>query len=319
MPAFALRRPDLAIERVEVVTALSDGAREKGLDVATVCLTICGEAVLVDLMPTIGSEEYDSSGRVPTRDSRGTASQDALRRDLTIGAMLVHVTRPERPYVADARAVAVATDAGGFSVAGLAATDTNSKRKVGRAAAAAAADLVFTLLDHHGGIEDVYSRLIRAPYPAEQSAADVWEQAMSSTRDRERARDFGLEPCSSDETEEERMKLQALWWIKALREDPLRVIRALRFTASLGFRLHASFGTAASIALDGVAWDKISSTRAPSRFDRLLRACTSIPLRPRGSRVSLLKLHSATHLPHRQTGGAAQGCEGRAPQTDRLF
>ena len=226
----------------------------------------------MDLMPTIGSEEYDASGRVPMRDSRGTASQDSLRRDLTIGAMLVHVTRPERPYVADARAVAVATDAGGFSAAGLAATDTNSKRTVARAAAAAAADLVFTLLDYHGGIEDVYSRLIRAPYPAERPAAQVWEQAMRSTRDRERARRLGLEPSSSDEAEVERAKLRVLWWIKALREDPLRVIRALRFTATLGFRLHASFGTAASFALDGAAWDKISSARAPSRIDRVLRA-----------------------------------------------
>ena len=43
-------------------------------------------------MPTIGEETYDDTDRVPTRDVRGTAEQDALRRDLTIGALLIEVS-----------------------------------------------------------------------------------------------------------------------------------------------------------------------------------------------------------------------------------
>ena len=72
MPEFARRRPDLAVEMVSVVGALSDTAREKRMDAAQVCLTICGESVLVDLMPTSGAESYDATSRVPRREPRGT-------------------------------------------------------------------------------------------------------------------------------------------------------------------------------------------------------------------------------------------------------
>ena len=72
MPEFARRRPDLAVEMVSVVGALSDTAREKRMDAAQVCLTICGESVLVDLMPTSGAESYDAASRVPRREPRGT-------------------------------------------------------------------------------------------------------------------------------------------------------------------------------------------------------------------------------------------------------
>ena len=50
---------------------------------------------VVDLMPTIGEERYDEDDRVPYRDGRGSVEEDALRRDLTIGSMLLHVTRAE--------------------------------------------------------------------------------------------------------------------------------------------------------------------------------------------------------------------------------
>jgi hypothetical protein len=69
LPAFALRRRDLAIEAVEVVSSLSATAVSKEIDAAQVRLTICGEGepLFVDLLPTIGSEEYDAADRIPRR------------------------------------------------------------------------------------------------------------------------------------------------------------------------------------------------------------------------------------------------------------
>ena len=32
--------------------------------------------------------------------------------------------------------------------------------------------------------------------------------------------------------------LQAVWWVKVLRDDPLRVLRTLRFACKLDFSLH---------------------------------------------------------------------------------
>ena len=42
-------------------------------------------------MPTIGEEIYDDTNRVPQRNERGTIDADALRRDLTIGALFLQV------------------------------------------------------------------------------------------------------------------------------------------------------------------------------------------------------------------------------------
>ena len=210
MPSFAERRPDLGIEQVTVVTSLSDVARDKAVDAAQVCLRIGGEPVLIDLLPTISREVYDADDRIPTRGVRGTSEEDTLRRDLTIGAMLVHVTRPDRgPYVADAKAVAVAADGGPRAVVPPAV------------AAAAAADLQFVLLDFHGGIEDVHARVLRCPTPRDRSCAEAWEEIFDGeTSDRARARQLGLEPApTGDSADDERAKLQVIWWIKLLRDE----------------------------------------------------------------------------------------------------
>ena len=164
MPEFARRRPELAIERVEIVSALSESAVSKAIDASQVRLQIFGETpVVVDILPTIGAvrgvtipatpslrggsgsssgsssrpsvdwhtnsplssaatsrpyyvppppsfppptslpvpppppcqETYDSGDRIPTRDPRGSAQQDSLRRDLTVGSMLLCITRSE--------------------------------------------------------------------------------------------------------------------------------------------------------------------------------------------------------------------------------
>ena len=97
MPDFALERPDLGIELVEVITCLSEASRGKSVDAAQVRITISSweEPTIVDLMPTIGKETYDANDRIPRRDVRGTAEEDTLRRDLTICALLLRVTRME--------------------------------------------------------------------------------------------------------------------------------------------------------------------------------------------------------------------------------
>jgi hypothetical protein len=94
--AFVNRRPDLNVSSVNVTTILSDTSKDKNVDTAKAHLLVGSppERIEVDFMPTIGEEQYDEFDRVPLRDVRGTAEQDALRRDLTIGAMMLEISRP---------------------------------------------------------------------------------------------------------------------------------------------------------------------------------------------------------------------------------
>ena len=99
---FAAAHSEHCVTAVKVSTILSDASKDKNVDTAKALVTVGGgvgrpERVEVDFMPTIGEETYDESDRVPLRDVRGTPEQDALRRDLTIGAMLLHVTQPSPP------------------------------------------------------------------------------------------------------------------------------------------------------------------------------------------------------------------------------
>ena len=66
MPEFAASRPDLAVDGVAVISALSDTARDKGIDAAQLCMTIDGVSLNIDLMPTVGAETY---GDMPIRRS----------------------------------------------------------------------------------------------------------------------------------------------------------------------------------------------------------------------------------------------------------
>ena len=169
------------------------------------------------------------------------------------------------------------------------------------AAVASAADLQFVLLDFHGGIEDVSTRVLRAPVPRDASLEFVYAAAVITPRDMELAAQLGLNPTASEaggaEGEEEaagmdapversaavdreaadvetrQQLIQTLWWGKMLREDPLRLLRALRFSATLGFRLHHSFWAAAPFALQPGALDtKVSHTRKLSELYKMAKA-----------------------------------------------
>lgn len=92
MKAFALATPALGIVEVKTATILSDETKNKMIDTAKAFfLDASGSKTEVDIMPTIGEEVYEEGSRIPVRDQRGTAQQDALRRDLTIGALLLRV------------------------------------------------------------------------------------------------------------------------------------------------------------------------------------------------------------------------------------
>lgn len=307
MPGFARRRPDLAIEEVDVVSALSDTARDKQIDAAQLCVTICDDTFLVDLMPTIGAETYDAADRVPRRDPRGTPESDSLRRDLTIGSMLLQVTRraPTRrgtlrrraalaakrvqrwrrragaDATADASAAASAAEAIAAAADDDAANDAADAYTVAAKAAAAASDLEFVLLDYHGGIEDVFTQVLRCPVPRDACLSEVWPAVIRTAADAELAAGLGLSvrqlttlyTSAQDDAEEQAMNIQALWWAKMLRDDPLRLLRALRFSATLGFRVHASFWLAAPFALQAGGLDtKVSPTRKLGELRKVAKA-----------------------------------------------
>ena len=128
--AFVACRPDLNVSSVNVTTILSDTSKDKNVDTAKAHLLVGSppERIEVDFMPTIGEEKYDEFDRVPLRDVRGTVEQDALRRDLTIGAMMLQLSRPP--------------------------SEAPPARGGAADALAAAAALRWTLLDYYGGLSD---------------------------------------------------------------------------------------------------------------------------------------------------------------------
>eukprot|EP00933_Yihiella_yeosuensis_P059652 TRINITY_DN6120_c1_g1_i1.p1 TRINITY_DN6120_c1_g1~~TRINITY_DN6120_c1_g1_i1.p1 ORF type:complete len:712 (-),score=164.13 TRINITY_DN6120_c1_g1_i1:724-2646(-) len=89
---YAEKQPELGIVLVKTATILSNESKDKQLDTFKAHFTnIEGVKIEVDIMPTIGEEKYDDNNRIPIRDQRGMPEEDALRRDLTIGALLMRV------------------------------------------------------------------------------------------------------------------------------------------------------------------------------------------------------------------------------------
>merc|ERR1719362_7000 len=134
IPAFAEANAELGIVEVKVATVLSDESKDKQLDTFKAHFrNDAGQRIEVDIMPTIGEETYDWGSRVPVRDQRGTPEQDALRRDLTIGALLLRV-----------QLSGIETDA-----------------------------LAWELFDFFGGEQDLHCKMLQAPCPRDKSIGDV--------------------------------------------------------------------------------------------------------------------------------------------------
>lgn len=231
MDEYCRQHPDLGINCIDVVSCLSDGAERKAVDAAQICIAMDGDDrnnIYVDLLPTIGAEEYDEIDRIPRRDQRGSAEEDSLRRDLTIGAMLLQVSR--RP---------------------------NSS---GIGKLRGPSDLRFVLHDFHGGIEDVCTRTLRCPVPHNVSLREVYGLVAKTKEDEILASSLGLDPTRSSYPDD--TIIETLWWAKIMIDDPYRILRTLRFSATLDFRIAPSFWLAARFALRPGSLDaKVSSTR----------------------------------------------------------
>ena len=409
MPEFAASRVGGRIVSVELVTALSETSRNKAVDAAQVRMRISrggvgggseGSAaeeeeavdeVLVDLMPTIAREVYDELDRIPRREGRGTPRQDALRRDLTIGAMLLEVVGEGREAAAAERACApeglgapIPYDAAGrLGVEGeLRALDDDVAReqsavpdsgnqeecdlptaassppakgsgfggavrssisqmkrfaqraggeRSGDAWSAAPPPVRFRLLDFHSGLRDLQSGVLRAPYPRDMRIEEVWAElafepalraeveamlelssgvlaaggdgggiaaglgmatgmATGANLDSNKARSAlgevaapavggagsagflkGVRTEGALAAEQLASQLQILWWIKSLRDDPLRLVRALRFASTLGFRVHPSFWDAVPFATDALR-HKVSGPRKLAELRKIAKA-----------------------------------------------
>lgn len=261
LPGFARERPELNVSSVAITTILSDTSKDKNVDTAKAHMLVGfpAERLEVDFMPTIGDETYDEFDRVPQRDVRGTPEQDALRRDLTIGAMLLHVFH---------------TPGGAPAAAGGTGCSPDE----------AADAMRWRLLDYYGGLADLQAHVLRSPYPIGADVDVVRASVLRSDEEVELARKLrivGFSPpdampvspagarpaaCGSRDCE-----LQAIWWIKVLRDDPLRVLRALRFSAKLGFALHPAFWLAVPFAINSLQ-SKVAGSRKKDELVKLAKA-----------------------------------------------
>ena len=170
--------------RVRITPPANDGGAATGADATG--------AIVVDLLPTCGAETYDAHDRVPVRDPRGSAEADSLRRDLT-AARCSSRSRARTPTAARASALArrarlaarrvrrsltrrLAAANGGARAAAPAARRARlgvsealpverSRRRARRAA--------LRLLDYHGGVEDIATRVLRCPVPRDAHDAPV--------------------------------------------------------------------------------------------------------------------------------------------------
>jgi hypothetical protein len=306
---FCDLNPHLAISSATVPNSgnkKSAAAEMKAVDAVQLRLVICGEesenaVIELDLLPTIGSEVYDEGDRVPKRDGRGTAEQDSLRRDLTVGSMLLLVTsktKGERNnnnnnnepssgglWATTTKALLSAVllkGSGKIKIpeetnidnSGANTLDGGGPAVAVEAAARAASDrLRYVLLDYQGGIEDIFTRTLRCPVPRNATLRDVWDEVILTEDDEDFARSLGLDPsddnsCSSNNNDnsnsvrsnsnsksppyysnaprwDDATKIRALWWAKLMRDDPYRLLRTLRFSATLGFRIDRIFWLAA--------------------------------------------------------------------------
>ena len=118
--------------------------------------------------------------------------------------------------------------------------------------------------------------------PANITVASAWAAAVTTPEEVALARATGLDAlrasalpgdAADSDNDSAVLAVQALCWAKMMRDDPLRLLRALRFSATLGFRLHAAFWLAAPFALQRDAMDaKVSPTRRLRELQRVAHA-----------------------------------------------
>ena len=258
MDDFSQSRPDLDIRSVKVITSRkSKTAQQKNMDAALVEMTIGGigeggeDVVSIDLLPTIKSETYGVDDRVPVRDPRGTAEEDSLRRDLTIGSMLLEVSLDDKMIKEEDR-----NNNQIMRPRGIWKRRMRSwmwKRRVKSLQTRVPSDnLRFVLLDYHGGIEDLSTRTLRCPVPNNATLDDIWSQVIQSTL----MEDDALSNMYATGN------TRALWWAVMLHDDPIRLLRTLRFKETLGFFVDSSFWSSVPFALQpGIFDTKVSNTR----------------------------------------------------------
>ena len=252
--AFAAARPDLAIERIQITTILSDESKSKQLDTVKVNFTVAedgggdGGKIEVDVMPTIGEEVYEEGNRIPTRNQRGSIEEDALRRDLTIGAMLLRVERAAEGAADEAAA----------------------------AEGAAAPALAYRLIDHYGGVKDLSTGTLRSPVPHGAEPDGIAAQVLQKDEQRALAAALGLlgaeaeGAAAADPPLTAALRCQALWWVKVLVDDPLRLLRCLRFAAKLDFAVHGAFWLAVPFAVAPLR-SKVAGSRKLTELLKIAR------------------------------------------------
>ncbi|CAJ1424303.1 unnamed protein product, partial [Effrenium voratum] len=160
MKTYVESRPEFGITEFKNATILSNESKDKQLDTFKAHFTNQdGVKTEVDVMPTIGEEKYCDDNRIPIRDQRGLPEEDALRRDLTIGALLLRVQHAK----------------GGDS------------------------DLQFELLDFYGGVDDIRLGVLRSPCPLKKSPSEVADVVLRTAEDKELAKHLGIEELSPEE------------------------------------------------------------------------------------------------------------------------
>eukprot|EP00930_Biecheleria_cincta_P074299 TRINITY_DN61501_c0_g1_i1.p1 TRINITY_DN61501_c0_g1~~TRINITY_DN61501_c0_g1_i1.p1 ORF type:complete len:694 (-),score=139.06 TRINITY_DN61501_c0_g1_i1:304-2385(-) len=163
MESYVEKHPEFGITTFKNATILSNESKDKQLDTFKAHFTNTeGIKTEVDVMPTIGEEKYEGDSRIPIRDQRGSPEEDALRRDLTIGALLMRVKRGSGPSTSSA-------------------------------------SLQYELLDFYGGVDDIRKGILRSPYPHGRNPAELQELVLRAREEKELAAALGIDSMPADE------------------------------------------------------------------------------------------------------------------------
>jgi len=161
--SYVEKRPEFGIMEFKNATILSNESKDKQLDTFKAHFTNKdGVKTEVDVMPTIGEEKYSEDTRIPIRDQRGKPEEDALRRDLTIGALLLRVSHREGEQ-------------------------------------GSAETLQYELLDFYGGVDDIRNGILRSPCPSGRNPSDVRAVVLRTPEEKELASLLGIDEMPPSE------------------------------------------------------------------------------------------------------------------------